>query len=322
MISKNSPIFVIGAGRSGTNLMADTLCQIPKLEYLAELRYVWSYKTKLRKVDARDETEAIPEVKEFITSYIEDRVSRANSVTFIDKTPSNALRIPFIREIYPEAKFIHVIRDVRDNIRSKRVQFYGGHGSYIRGAGLEHRTSRSGLVRNTSNHIYRLFAEGALPYREIPNFVTDNLVSGVAHLATGKPRMWGERVPGYREVREAFGENAAFAYQWREVISQAAIHGRRLEEGRYVEIRFEDLVSQSESLWDRLSSILDEVDLEPCRQYLRQHAEANRAASWSDEMSARELEELEPWARPTLEFLGYSWERRIVRGTQLGASKD
>ena len=32
----------------------------------------------------------------------------------MDKSPRNSLKIPFVRKIFPEAKFIHIVRDGRD----------------------------------------------------------------------------------------------------------------------------------------------------------------------------------------------------------------
>lgn len=41
-----------------------------------------------------------------------------NPVTFLEKTPRNALNIPFLLELFPDAKFIYLYRDPRENIAS------------------------------------------------------------------------------------------------------------------------------------------------------------------------------------------------------------
>ena len=41
-------------------------------------------------------------------------IDKDSDVIWGDKTPSYLVHIPFIKELYPEAKIIHIIRDVRD----------------------------------------------------------------------------------------------------------------------------------------------------------------------------------------------------------------
>ncbi len=45
-------------------------------------------------------------------------VARPTEVRFLEKTPKNALRIPFILEVFPDARFIFLFRDARQNISS------------------------------------------------------------------------------------------------------------------------------------------------------------------------------------------------------------
>lgn len=41
-----------------------------------------------------------------------------NPVTFLEKTPRNALNIPFLLQLFPDAQFIYLYRDPRENIAS------------------------------------------------------------------------------------------------------------------------------------------------------------------------------------------------------------
>jgi hypothetical protein len=40
------------------------------------------------------------------------------TVRLLEKTPKNALRIPFLAALYPDARFIHLVRDPKENIAS------------------------------------------------------------------------------------------------------------------------------------------------------------------------------------------------------------
>lgn len=45
-------------------------------------------------------------------------LSRPESITFVEKTPRNALNIPFLLSIFPDARFIYLYRDPRENVAS------------------------------------------------------------------------------------------------------------------------------------------------------------------------------------------------------------
>ena len=40
------------------------------------------------------------------------------SIRFLEKTPKNALRIPFLRSVFPDARFIFLYREAKENISS------------------------------------------------------------------------------------------------------------------------------------------------------------------------------------------------------------
>jgi hypothetical protein len=44
---------------------------------------------------------------------------------FCEKTPANEMRLPFVLEVFPDAKLIHVVRDGRQVAVSARRKFCG-----------------------------------------------------------------------------------------------------------------------------------------------------------------------------------------------------
>jgi hypothetical protein len=105
------PVFIIGAARSGTTFLGDCLGHLPELSYHHEPpatkaagRYVyeglWSYR-RCRWF--------------FRTVYAWLlRVELDGDLRFCEKTPTNALLIPFLARAFPDAQFVHIIRDGRD----------------------------------------------------------------------------------------------------------------------------------------------------------------------------------------------------------------
>ena len=104
-------IFLIGAPRSGTTFLGEVLSKHSKIAYWPEPKYIWKYRRPLAKDDARPAGDATDGIKKYISKKFIQFAEKNNKIIFLEKTPSNCFRIPFINEIFPESKFIHVIRD-------------------------------------------------------------------------------------------------------------------------------------------------------------------------------------------------------------------
>lgn len=109
------PIFVVGAPRSGTTFLGACLGEIPEISYhfepvatKAAVRYVaegtWSH---------RKAAWFFRNVYKWLL-----RLHLAGDLRFSEKTPRNALIIPFLAEAFPSAQFVHIIRDGRDTALS------------------------------------------------------------------------------------------------------------------------------------------------------------------------------------------------------------
>ena len=115
------PIFVIGAPRSGTSLLFSILRASPELRHWpGEAHEVWEadYHPALRgwSSNALDGTD--------LDEPSADRIRRSfflvagGKKRLIDKTPRNSLRVDFIEALFPDAHYVFLQRDGRDNVNS------------------------------------------------------------------------------------------------------------------------------------------------------------------------------------------------------------
>ena len=56
------------------------------------------------------------------------KLTSPGALRFLEKTPKNALRVPFFARIFPDARFIFLWRDPRENIASIMQAWRPGNG--------------------------------------------------------------------------------------------------------------------------------------------------------------------------------------------------
>ena len=115
------PIFIIGAPRSGTSLLYAILRTSSHLAHWpGEAHEVWEadYHPALRGWDsnALQASDVDPEAAARIKR--EFFLVAGSSKRLIDKTPRNAQRVSFIDALFPDARYVYLKRDGRDNINS------------------------------------------------------------------------------------------------------------------------------------------------------------------------------------------------------------
>ena len=126
------PVFIISPPRSGSTLLFETLSRAPGLftigrESHALIEGAGGLSASDRgfesnRLDASAATpELTAELRHRFLAELRDRDGRApeqRPLRMLEKTPKNALRIPFLAKIFPEAQFIYLHRDPRQTLSS------------------------------------------------------------------------------------------------------------------------------------------------------------------------------------------------------------
>jgi hypothetical protein len=127
-----NPLFVVGVARSGTTLVNDILAFHRDIAVLSEANdiwdpygYPWNASNHTFPPDWVDSKayverwwqEAQPRQQEIRAVFGAYQVIRRKRY-FLNKSPMNTNRIAYLLEIFPDARFIHIIRDGRAVVRS------------------------------------------------------------------------------------------------------------------------------------------------------------------------------------------------------------
>ena len=126
------PVFIVSPPRSGSSLLFETLAQAPGVftiggeshaifEGLPELN-IAAHGYASNRLDVGAATpETSGAVRERFARRLVDRDGkppRRPPVRLLEKTPKNALRVPFILRTFPQAEFVYLYRDVRETLAS------------------------------------------------------------------------------------------------------------------------------------------------------------------------------------------------------------
>lgn len=273
------PIVVVGSPRSGTALISRILSKHSELYYAEEPRLTWRF-GNAEKSDLLRPEDARSEVVQHIRGAFAQRVRQAGRSRLLEKTPSNALRVPFVDRVFPDAVFIHILRNGYDSALSIRDLTKRG---------------ATGLPRHRVAARLKEFQ-----LRDAPRYSRELVRRLMPWLpGVGKP-VWGPRLPGIDGMARDLEPLELAALQWKQCVELACYHGRRLPADRYLELRLESL---SVPVVER---VLDFVGLTPEPEVLKEIAENFRSEITSrrrGKASERELSLLAPWVEPTLAWL-------------------
>ncbi len=182
------PFFIVGSGRSGTTLLRSLLCRHSKIHIPPETWFILDLIKRVPRGRPLTEGQVHDAIEAIISSYrwpdfqINPDLLRANAATLVrptlvdiinlvyaelrettkprlgDKTPPYIQIVPELAELYPDAVFVHLIRDGRDVACSfLDIGFYDKGSRFYDGAAFEWTTAiRLGRMYHNSPYATRV----------------------------------------------------------------------------------------------------------------------------------------------------------------------
>jgi len=117
------PIILFGNTRSGTTIVQKVMSTHPDIVQWYEPRTLWLSADPGRRHDEFDESDATDKVKRHIRKQFLNFQKQNGNCIVMEKTPANILKIPYVREIFPEATFLFIVRNPFSFISSVEMKW-------------------------------------------------------------------------------------------------------------------------------------------------------------------------------------------------------
>jgi len=287
-------VIIIGAARSGTKVLRDVLAASPAIAAVPyDINFAWRIGNQGAQDDVLDETayDANARIRLRRAVYRAAKLRPGSDRILLEKTVSNALRIPFVRQVFPEARFIHLIRDGRDVVESSMRMWQ---------APLDNK--------------YLLRKLKYVPWSNIGYigwFVRNRLRRFASRPGRGQDvnAIWGPRYSGIEGDLASLSLARVCARQWRRCVESATRDLGGLASGEVLEVRYEDLV-RDENVVARVAEFAGVSDVSPVVKKYTETIRGDLGGRWR-QLDEADMAEINDEIEKTLIDLGYS-ERSAV----------
>jgi len=217
------PIIIIGAPRSGTNMLRDVLTRLPNVGTWPcdEINYIWKHGNISYPSDEFPPDLARQNVKRYIRNKFKEIAKKWNSNIVVEKTCANSLRVGFVDCIIPEARYVFIKRNGIDAIAS--------------------------IIRRWKAKLdipYILRKSKYVPLADIPYYATQYLKNRLYRIASNEKRLayWGPKIEGMESLLKSYDLETVCALQWKKCVDSATKAFKNMLSRKYIEVSYEDFV--------------------------------------------------------------------------------
>lgn len=293
----SEPCFLLGSPRSGTTALAQALGDHPEIAHFYEPYFLWERHAPARDDDVLSDADVPAAMSAYLRREFALFQYKKGATVVIDKTPENAFRVEAIEQVFPAARYIHLVRDGRDATVSIRREWRR------RQTIVEQRRLRL-MARVTIEMLSRQpFWRNrlqAIAY-ELQRRIRSTNASLFNKAKWGGAVGWGPRFPGWREFWPAVELLVFNALQWRYSVESTERGLTDVSCDRKMTIYYEELVQAPDQILHDVQTFLG---LSPVTGLGRGLITAS-IGRWREELSAEERGILEQAIGDTLERLGY-----------------
>ena len=280
------PVIIIGAPRSGTNMLRDVLCELDGVGTWPcdEINYIWRHGNISAETDQFERELATPAVKRYIRRQFDALAKKQRLNVVVEKTCANSLRVPFVNEVIPDARYIFIVRNGYDALASANLRWK---------AKLD-----IGYLLKKARYV---------PLLDLPFYAIRYVMNRIYRLFSGGQRLafWGPKWGGMDDLLRNNSLETVCAVQWKQCVELAERGLENIDSKKVVALKYEDFVRDPEG---ELKRILDSFELTVPQEQISRATSGVRVSSvgkGKQQMEQPVVSSLEPLIGETLTRHGY-----------------
>lgn len=285
-IPTHGPVVIIGAARSGTNMLRDGLTQLPGFGTWPcdEINYIWRHGNRSHPDDELSADHATADVKRYVRRRFEDIARQTGASTIVEKTCANSLRVEFVDAVLPEARYVAIFRDGRDVVASAAKRWQAPF--------------EPGYVLAKARYV---------PASDVPYYALRYALNRLHRLFSRDKRlaMWGPRFKNIDEALQTHSLMEVAAMQWAWSVNRSLDAFDKMDASRVARVRYEEIVSNPVGEFGRIAYFLDVDPEDRLKQYVS-GISASSVGNWKRDLDSDTVDEIMPHLEPMLTRLGYA----------------
>lgn len=279
----NQDVVVVGAPRSGTNMLRDVLASRPDVTTWPcdEINAVWRHGSRDHPSDEIPVDRATDEQRRFVRRCFDRQRRSGHAGTVVEKTCANSLRVDYVAALLPAARFVLITR----------------HGADAAASAMRRWEAPLDLA-------YSLRKARFVPPSDLAHLGVRAVRNRVGRRGTGRVRTWGPRFAGIDKMVASEPLDVVCATQWRRCVEASTDALARVPPGQVHRVGYEEFVADPEAELERLLEFLGlpTADLGPAVAGVRRDSVGRGRTALDPDQRAR----VEQVVGPALADLGYA----------------
>jgi hypothetical protein len=237
-MASGSANIIIGAPRSGTNMLRDVLTRLPGLGTWPcdEIPYIWRHGNVSYPHDEFSREMARPEVGRWIRAQFEGLARSQGIDHVVEKTCANSLRVGFVHEVLPDANFVVIVRD-----------------------GVDAALSASRRWTAPFDLAYTMKKVRFVPPSDAPRYAMQYARNRLRQATSSDDRLatWGPVFDGMHEAARFHSVEELSMLQWKRCVDRTDEELSTIPETQVVRLSYETFVRDPHTELERLTSLLE-----------------------------------------------------------------
>jgi hypothetical protein len=283
----SAPLVIIGAPRSGTNMLRDVLSSMAGFSTWPcdELNAMWLHTNREVGHDELVPSQVTERLERTVRRAFARQQARAGDAVVVEKTCSNSLRVPFVDELVDGVRYLWLVRDGREAALSAMERWRASVeiGYLLRKARFAPLSDLPALGWSmVSNRIAKGGREGALP-------------------------TWGPRFLGIDEMVATEPLHVVSSAQWSRCVTASVAAFADMDPSRFLKVRYEDFVAAPV---EGLRTVVDWVGVDTSPGTVADAVRAvspSRGGRWSSIAGTPQEGEMLSALRPGLDAIADAW---------------